>query len=242
MSKFENNILKSAEISIQNITDEELSKINQYTLTPLTKEDIFTFKLSMCDNELDDRNHEPFNLQSLKDMQSLYIGKTVLKDHNTRVDNQVARVYDTQLIYDTTKNTQAKEPFASLIAKCYMLKTSSNEDLIKEIQGGIKKEVSTSCRPQKYVCSICGVDNFEQFCPHWRGKKYPIADGSEKICYFTIDGVKDAQEVSFVAVPSQPRASATKEENQKDICNLDLELKYLENYVFCERNEVKNYE
>lgn len=243
MSKFENDILKSAEISIQTITDEELSKINTYTLNPLTKDDIFTFKLSMCDNELDDRNYEPFNLQSLKDMQSLYVGKTVLKDHDISVDNQVARVYDTELIYDTTKTTQASEPFASLIAKCYMLKTSSNEDLIKDIQGGIKKEVSTSCRPKKYICSICGVDNFKTYCSHWRGKKYSMADGSEKVCYFTIDGVKEATEVSFVAVPSQPRASTTKEElKTNDNLSMDIQSKYLESYIFCERNEVKSYE
>ena len=35
----------------------------------------------MGDNEIDDRNFEPFNLNALKDLKKLYIGKTMIKDH-----------------------------------------------------------------------------------------------------------------------------------------------------------------
>lgn len=203
-------ITKSADVSIQEVTEEELRKINKIALDPLKAEEVFTFKMSMCDNETDDRNYEPFNLQALKDMKTLYIGKTVIKDHSRRADNQVARVYDTELVYENGKFTKAGEPFARLVAKCYMLKTSSNADLIADIRGGIKKEVSTSCRPKKAVCSICGVDNMKTYCSHFWGREYAMADGTKRVCYFTLDGVKEAYEVSFVAVPAQPRAGTTK--------------------------------
>ena len=150
-------ICKSAEVQIQDVTDEDLRKINKFTLSPLGAEEVFTFKVTMGDNETDDRNYEPFNLNALKDLKRLYVGKTVIKDHRRTADNQVARIYDTELVTDP-KLTKAGEPFTRLIAKCYMVKTNSNEDLIKEIKAGIKKEVSTGCRPKKMICSICGTD------------------------------------------------------------------------------------
>ena len=203
-------IIKAAEAQTQEVTAEELRKINKLTLEPLKADDVFVFKISMCDNETDDRNYEPFNLQALKDMERLYIGKTVIKDHRRQADNQVARVYDTELVYEGGKLSKAGEPLARLVAKCYMVKTASNADLIADIKAGIKKEVSTSCRPKKAVCSICGIDNMKTYCAHFWGKEYEKPDGTKAICYFTLDGVKDVYEVSFVAVPAQPRAGTTK--------------------------------
>lgn len=260
-SEREGLIVKSADVQIQEVTAEELRKINKFTLEPLSADDVFTFKMSMCDNETDDRNYEPFNLQSLKDMKRLYVGKTVIKDHWRKADNQVARVYDTELVYEEGKLTKAGEPFARLVAKCYMIKTASNADLIADIKAGIKKEVSTSCRPKKAVCSICGVDNMKSYCSHFWGKEYEKADGTKATCYFTLDGVKEAYEVSFVAVPAQPRAGTTKtyggvpEEKsldnpknaEKDTeietnnVNEDLEtnlrIKSLESFIFTQKEE-----
>lgn len=259
-------IVKSADVQIQEVTDEELKKINKLTLEPLKAEEVFTFKMSMCDNETDDRNYEPFSLQSLKDMKKLYVGKTVIKDHYRRADNQVARVYDTELIYEEGKLTKAGEPFARLVAKCYMIKTASNADLIADIKAGIKKEVSTSCRAKKAVCSICGVDNMKTYCSHFWGKEYEKADGSKATCYFTLDGVKEAYEVSFVAVPAQPRAGTTKTyggvggekpevipENAEKDAEIDtnnvtkdletnLRIKSLESFIFSNNEEDLNNE
>ena len=201
-------LLKSAEVAIQDVTDEDLKKINKFTLTPLKAEEVFTFKVTMGDNETDDRNHEPFNLNALKDLKKLYIGKTVIKDHHRSADNQVARIYDTELITEA-KLTNAGEPFTRLVAKCYMVKTESNADLITEIKAGIKKEVSTGCRPKKLICNICGTDNTKTYCPHWPGREYD-KDSGKVTCLMTIDGCKEAYELSLVAVPAQPRAGTTK--------------------------------
>jgi len=202
-------ICKSAEVQTQDVSDEDLKKINKFALSPLTKEEVFTFKIIMGDNEIDDRNYEPFNLNALKDLKKLYIGKTMIKDHRRLADNQIARVYDTELLEDESKITGSGERFTKLIAKAYMIKTASNADLISEIKAGIKKEVSTGCRPKHAYCSICGTDNTKSYCPHWGGREYDTKDG-KKMCYFTLDGAKEAFEVSFVAVPAQPRAGTTK--------------------------------
>ena len=208
---FTNAIIKAADVQALEVNDAELAKINKFTLEPLEADKVFIFKVAACDNELDDRNYEPFNLRALKDLKRLYVGKTVIKDHSRRADNQIARVYDAELVSDTEKVTGAGEVFTTLVLKCYMVKTSRNADLITEIKAGIKKEVSTGTRAKKMICSICGVDNMKTYCPHYWGREY---DG--KLCYFTLDGAKDALELSFVAVPAQPRAGAVKHYKEMD--------------------------
>lgn len=201
-------IAKSAEIEIQEVTEADLRKINKYTLSPVKAEDVFVFKTVIGDNETDDRNHEPFNLNALKDLEKTYPGKTVIKDHRRTADNQVARVYDTESITEP-RLTKAGEPFTKVVAKNYMIRTEKNADLIKEIQGGIKKEVSTGVRPKRLICNICGSDNMKTYCPHWPGREYDKETG-KTICLMTIDGVKEAYELSLVAVPAQPRAGTIK--------------------------------
>ena len=240
-------ITKNVSVETQEVTEEDLNKINKFTLSPLKAEDVFTFKIIMGDNELDDRNYEPFNLNALKDLKKLYIGKTVIKDHSRSANNQIARIYDTELKQDEpTKLTGAGEILTKLIAKCYMVKTASNADLIQEIKAGIKKEVSTGCKPKHAYCSICGVDNTKDYCSHYWGREYETVNG-KKICYFTLDGAKDAYEVSFVAVPAQPRAGTTKnycEDKTKDDKveneNVDTENKENSNNDIAEKEKILN--
>ena len=221
-------IMKSASVQACEITDEDLKKINKLTLEPVTKDEVYVFKTVVGDNELDDRNYEPFNLNALKDLKKLYIGKTVIKDHRRTADNQVARIFDTELIQEG-KMTGANEPFTKLITKQYMLKTAGNAELIAEIKAGIKKEVSTGCRAKHAYCSICGTDNTKTYCPHYWGREYDTKEG-KKTCYFTLDGAKEAYELSLVAVPAQPRAGTTKnyganieKETQKNESNENIE-------------------
>jgi hypothetical protein len=199
---------KAATIEPGEATESELKQINKYALAPLKAEDVFVFKSVIGDNETDDRNGEPFNLRALKDMEKLYPGKTVLKDHRRQADNQVARIYATELVTEP-KLTGAGEPFTKIVAKSYMVRTAANADLIKEIQGGIKKEVSTGVRPKRLICNICGSDNMKTYCPHWPGREYE-KEGGKTTCTLTIDGVKEAYELSLVAIPAQPRAGTIK--------------------------------
>ena len=241
-------ICKAVGVENQEVTEEELKKINKFTLMPLKAEEVFTFKLVMGDNELYDRNYEPFNLNALKDLKKLYIGKTMIKDHRRTADNQIARVYDTELVQDSSKLVKTGEIYTKLIAKCYMVKTEKNTDLISEIKAGIKKEVSTSCKPKHAYCSICGVDNMKSYCAHWWGKEYETQDG-KKTCYFTLDGAKEAYEVSFVAVPAQPRAGTTKnyggKEKPKEInknnkeAEIDLKIKSIASFLFIEKQNLE---
>lgn len=245
-------ICKSASLESQEVTESDLNKINKFTLSPLKADEVFTFKLVMGDNELDDRNYEPFNLNALKDLKKLYVGKTMIKDHKRTADNQIARVYDTELVQDTLKTTGAGEIYTKLIAKCYMIKTEKNSDLIAEIKAGIKKEVSTGCKAKHAYCSICGLDNMKNYCSHYWGKEYETVNG-KKVCYFTLDGAKEAYEVSFVAVPAQPRAGTTKnyggkkekepmvqEEKNNEEAEINLKIDNLASFLFIEKEKEGN--
>jgi hypothetical protein len=205
-------ISKVASVSPLDVTDDDLKKINKYTLSPVKAEDVFIFKATIADNEQDDRNYMPFNLKALQDLYKLYPGKTMLKDHSRRADNQIARVYDTELVQNANKKTELGELHTELVAKIYMIKTDSNKDLIAEIMGGIKKEVSTSTVPKKMICNICNGDGRK--CRHWPGLEYTVEDGSptgaKKRCKMLLDGATEAYELSFVAVPAQPRAGTHK--------------------------------
>ena len=84
-----------------------------------------------------------------------------------------------------------------------MLRTGANADLIAQIEGGIKKEVSVGCAVEKEVCSVCGEEMGS--CHHVKGRTY-----NGKLCWGELTGAKDAYEWSFVAVPAQRRAGVIK--------------------------------
>lgn len=199
---------KAAQLEAQAATEDDMALINQFALTELQAEDVFTFKAVLCDNKTD-RQYERFNLKALQELQALFLGKTVIKDHYRSADNQVARIYKTELKTDATALAEGAEPYTQLVAHCYMLKTASTADLIAEIQGGIKKEGSVGFRASGAICSICGTDNVKSYCKHWPGRSYE-KEGGQTLCTFTLTGASDAYEFSLVAVPAQRAAGACK--------------------------------
>lgn len=183
---------------------EELALINEFSRKELSEDEVYIFTLTLCDNEVD-RDSEKFSLDSLRTLQELFKGKTGITDHSMRSKDQSARIFRTWLESDNSNTIDSGEGYTALKARAYMLKTESNADLIKEIDGGIKKEVSVSCSTEKCICSICGKDLRRHECKHIKGKRY-----SGKLCYGILTSPTDAYEWSFVAVPAQRKAGVTK--------------------------------
>lgn len=69
---------------------------------------------------------------------------------------------------------------------------------------------SISCAAAKRVCSICGRDKSQGSCGHISGKSY-----GGRICHTVLDGISDAYEWSFVAVPAQVNAGVTKKYSER---------------------------
>jgi hypothetical protein len=183
---------------------EQMKKINEYARREMSPDEVYIFDVILCDNQTD-RDGEKFSLNALSQMEKLFVGKTGIFDHNPKGENQTARIFETKLAKNPEKISDSNEEYTSLKASCYMVKTNSNQDLIKEIDAGIKKEVSVSCACQKKICSICGKNRNESRCNHIKGKVY-----KGKVCTDILDDVTDAYEWSFVAVPAQKNAGVTK--------------------------------
>lgn len=78
-------------------------------------------------------------------------------------------------------------------------------DAIQRILDGRYHSVSTGARSKNAYCSICGTDWMtEDHCGHYPGEKYKVHD-EEYLCY-TVTGMLDYNEVSYIAVPAQPYA------------------------------------
>ena len=191
------------------IIDEELlKKLNKFTRRELNADEVYCFSVILCDNEVD-RDNERFSIDSLNTLAKLFIGKTGIFDHNPKGSNQTARIFDTEIVTVMERQTSTDEPYTYIKAMAYMVKTATNDDLIKEIDGGIKKEVSVSCSVEKQVCSICGANTREKACSHKKGKLY---NGVK--CHVVLENPTDAYEWSFVAIPAQINAGVTKQKQK----------------------------
>ncbi len=190
------------------ITDNELALINKFTRRNFSKEEIYTFTVVLCDNDID-RENERFSNEALEKLAELFVGKTGIIDHNASSENQTARIYTCNTEFVEKKLNKLKEPYKRLVAKAYMPKSNKNKDIILEIDSGIKKEVSVGCMVSKKTCSICGKDIVNESCSHVKGRRYK-KDGVSKICHVILDNPTDAYEWSFVAVPAQREAGVIK--------------------------------
>ncbi len=186
------------------VSEEDLAQINALAKSELKAEDIYTFAVKLCDNEVD-RDFERFSVSALETLGELFLGKSGIFDHDWSAAGQTARIYRTELGVESGTRTEAGDAYRYLKGYAYMLRSEKNAELIREIEGGIKKEVSVGCSVKRSVCSICGRDMNRGECQHRKGLEY---DG--RLCYAELQEPTDAYEWSFVAVPAQRSAGVMK--------------------------------
>ena len=181
---------------------EDLALINQWAKSPLTAGEVYTFSVCLCDNEVD-RDFERFDSGALEELGRMFVGKSGIFDHQWSAGGQTARLYKTEVVREPAMTTAAGDEYRWLKGWAYLLRTEKNGDLIAEIEGGIKKEVSVGCGMGRSVCSICGAENGG--CRHVPGQVY-----GDKLCFMELRDPSDAYEWSFVAVPAQRNAGVVK--------------------------------
>ena len=160
----------------------QLEAINNLAKAHLTAEQVYVFSLRLCDNQVD-RDFERFDSAALPGLAKLFIGKTGIVDHKWSSDKQVARIFQTEVV---------REDGAEFIkAWAYIRRGDANDEIIADIEAGIKKEVSVGC-----AMGSCG---------HRKGESY---DG--QVCCAILQEPMDAYEFSFVAVPAQREAGVLK--------------------------------
>lgn len=195
-------IVKSGAVDVTDKNENELRLVNDFAKTELKECDVYIFSVLLCDNEVD-RDIERFSDKTLSELSELFVGATGICDHDWRSENQVARIYRTELVTDPARKNSLGEPYRYLKGHAYMLRIPQNEELIAQIEGGIKRETSVGCSVKRRVCGICGEEMGT--CPHEKGNYY---DG--RLCYCALEDAVDAYEWSFVAVPAQRSAGVIK--------------------------------
>ena len=172
----------------------QLDAINAQAKAKLRAEQVYVFSLRLCDDRID-RDGERFDTAALPALAKLFIGKTGIVDHKWSSENQVARIFATEVV---------KEDGVSYIkAWAYIRRGGNADEVIADIEAGIKKEVSVGCAMGRAVCSVCGSEYGS--CGHRKGEYY---DG--QLCCAILKEPMDAYEFSFVAVPAQPAAGVLK--------------------------------
>lgn len=179
-----------------------LEQLNRFTRRKHTAQEVYMFDVILCDNEVD-RDGECFTKQALETLCRRFEGVTGIFDHDPKGSRQTARIFATELVEDPARRTAYGAAYTYLKACAYMIRTDSNQDLIREIDGGIKKEVSVSCAAKTSRCSVCGSTGA---CAHEKGKVY-----GGRLCYRELEDISDVYEWSFVAVPAQVHAGVTKQ-------------------------------
>lgn len=188
-------IRKESRVEVSGVPNgAQLEAINAQTRTKLESEQVYVFSLRLCDDQID-RDMERFDTQALPELAKMFIGKTGVVDHKWSSDAQVARIFAAEVV--------RQEDVSFIKAWAYIRRGGKAEEVIADIEAGIKKEVSVGCAMGRSVCSVCGSDYGT--CGHQKGEYY---DG--QLCCVILKEPMDAYEFSFVAVPAQREAGVIK--------------------------------
>ena len=200
-------IKKGTEVKTGGVpTVAQLETINGQAKSEMKPEQVYVFSLRLCDDQVD-RDGERFDTGALPQLAKLFIGKTGIVDHKWSAGNQVARIFQTEVV---------KEERVSYIkAWAYIRRGGAADEIIADIEAGIKKEVSVGCSMGRAVCSVCGSDYGR--CGHLKGEYY---DGV--LCCAILKEPMDAYEFSFVAVPAQREAGVLKGFGSKSVSLKEL--------------------
>ena len=188
-------IKKATEVvSSGQATAAQMAAINAQAKGTLTAEQVYVFSLRLCDDQVD-RDFERFDTAALGTLAKLFIGKTGIVDHRWSADSQVARIFAAEVVRE--------ERVSYIKAWAYIRRGGGADEVIADIEAGIKKEVSVGCAMGMAVCSVCGSEYGS--CGHHKGESY---DG--QLCCAILREPMDAYEFSFVAVPAQRDAGVLK--------------------------------
>ena len=192
-------ITKAARLMKAAPDEGEMALVNAQALRELGAEEVFTFRLAACNNQVA-RDLEKFSDGALEGLAEKFGGRPGLMDHCCAAGSQTARVYAAGV--EPMPETEGGK---QLVLRCYMPRLRGNEDTIAAIEGGLLRECSVGVSVRRAVCSICGTDWTQHWCEHNKGQQY-----GEGMCIIILDEAADAYEVSLLPVPAQPAAGVVK--------------------------------
>ena len=73
------------------VAAQDLERIGALARKPLRQEELYTFSVRLCDNEID-RDFERFPAQTLEQLAPMFVGKAGIFDHQWSAQGQAARI------------------------------------------------------------------------------------------------------------------------------------------------------
>jgi hypothetical protein len=192
--------------------EQDLAAIRAFALAHIAPEDLYIRRMVVA-NDAVDRNWEQFTPAVLEHLAATLPGKALLVAHDKR-PLPVGLVYRA-----AARPAQPGEAGqTSLEAWFYLVKTSANEDLRRQIDAGVVRYVSIGCTYDQRLCNICDSDYWD--CAHWRGQTLP--DGRVVTLRYGGDPRRyEAHEVSLVYLGAQREAQLAKAAGSGDPMELD---------------------
>ena len=199
---------------------EQLEKINRFTRSELTEDDVYVFPNMMIDNAVTSYHtivHENLLRKFSADVKR---GVGLLLSHDSN-KLPIGRSFDATLIEDWDETTG--ETLKSLYGDFYIALGRNTEsgmttdDIANGIDTGTIFDTSIGFSAKSMKCSICGEDVRTWNCPHFPGRDYIVENedgvGETLTCYVIIgeDGVGELIENSLVYAGACSRATIVNE-------------------------------
>jgi hypothetical protein len=216
---------------IAEVTPQDLELINsRFALRPLTAGEVYVRRLALCNDQYD-RTSERFPRYYLERFAETLPGKPLLANHERR-QFPLGRFFKAEVVtgapthhvepatedqapgtVDRGPRTLDRRPETWLCCWIYLVKTSANEEVRTQIDGGVYSHVSIGYRWADLTCDLCGRSYFRGDCPHVIDQEY---DGRRCTATYSGDPQRvEAVEGSLVYLGAQYGAVITKSDDRR---------------------------
>lgn len=156
-------------------TADELELINNYTLEKFSADDIYVREMQLTNDQWS-RNHIIRLSQGFqRSVMGTMTGKSLLMGHPEASFSPA--VPEGRFFAATTKHDK-ETGITWGLAKFWVVSTSANEHLRKQIDGGVFSHTSIGVINDQRICSICGKEMFDMGagCPHIPREIYDLKE------------------------------------------------------------------
>lgn len=172
-------------------TEEQLAKINKLAKRQLSADEVFVFSGKSAGDMLIPNRYTRISKELLQVMvDDAKKGVSFMYGHNWGSFGiqgvPYGKVFDGRL----EPSSEADETIGLYLDKFIVrddeiIDGISANSLIKKIETGVLSDTSITFSTDMMKCSICGENYYSEKCHHYRGSKYEMGDGTQKVCTVT---------------------------------------------------------
>lgn len=173
-------------------TEDQLAKINKLAKRTLSADEVFVFSGKSAGDLMIPGRYMKLSPEILKVMaDDAKKGVSFMLNHNWSNWGGIQAVPYGKVFDGAIEQSTEEGETVSLSLSKYIVRDSevvdgvSADALIKKIETGVLSDTSIGWGTDTMVCSICANNYYSRECSHWRGVKYEMGDGTQKVCTVT---------------------------------------------------------